>query len=402
MMRPFSSLLSLGDAKSTILENARPVRKYEAVSIENISGRVLASDIKADMNVPPFARSAMDGFAVKAEDTYGAGEFSPRTLRMVGVIRAGEEPNVRIGKGEAAEVATGAVLPEGADSVVIVERTDIKDDTVVVFNPVHPLENVSPEGSDIRKGDTVLRQGEPLHQGKIGVLAALGIEKVPVLRKPHVAVVPTGDEVCELDKTPSSSQVYDVNSYTIMALASKNGCVVERHPVVEDTMDAITKVLDRTRGSDCVVFSGGSSVGERDVLVDVLTEKGEVLFHGVQIKPGKPTLFGRIGERLVFGLPGYPAACLTVGHVLLAPALRKMASLPLDRVTRSRHELSKRIVSTLGRHQFLTVKIENDMAVPVFKESGAITSLGDAEGYIEIPDNVDFLEKGEMVEVTFF
>ncbi len=401
-MRPFSSLVSLDDAKAMILENARPVLKSETVSIESVGGRVITSDVKADMNVPPFARSAMDGFAVMAEDTYGAGEFSPRTLRIVGVVRAGDEPTARVNKGEAVEVATGAVLPEGADSVVIVERTEIKDDAVIVFNPVHPQENVSPEGSDIKKGDTVLRQGEPLHHGKVGVLAALGIEKVPVLRKPHVVVVPTGNEVCELGETPSPSQVYDVNSYTIMVLASKNGCVVERYPVVEDTIEAIGNVLDKAKGSDCVVFSGGSSVGERDVLVDVVGEKGEVLIHGVQIKPGKPTLFGRIGEQLVFGLPGYPAACLTVGHVLLVPALRKMASLPVDRVTRSKHELSKRIVSTLGRHQFLTVKIENDMAVPVFKESGAITSLGDAEGYIEIPDNVDFLEKGETVEVTFF
>ncbi len=401
-MRPFSSLISLEDAKALILENSDPVLEYESVPIEVANGRVIASDIKADMNVPPFARSAMDGFAVMAGDTYGAGEFSPKVLGIVGVVRAGEEPSSRVSSGNAVQVATGAVLPEGADAVVMVEKTDVDGENVKIFSPVHPQENVSPEGSDIKRGTTVLRQGAPLHQGKIGVLAALGIESVPVLRKPRVAVVPTGNEVCELGVTPSPSQVYDVNSYTIMALASNNGCQPERHPVVEDTVEAIGDVLDRTREDECVVFSGGSSVGERDVLVDVLGERGEVLFHGVQIKPGKPTLFGRIGKQLVFGLPGYPAACLTVGHVLLAPALRKMASLPVDRVTRSNHKLSKRVVSTLGRHQFLTVKVEEDLAVPVFKESGAITSLGDAEGYIEIPSNVDFLEKGQLVEVTFF
>jgi molybdopterin molybdotransferase len=400
-MRPFSSLVSLEEAKSAILENAEPVLEQENVPIENAGGRVIAEDIKAEIEVPPFARSAMDGFAVIAEDTYGAGEFAPKPLKVVGVVRAGDGPSVSISKGEAVEVATGAVLPEGADSVVIVEKTEIKGGTVNVFSPVHPRENVSPAGSDIMVGTTVLKDRELLHHGKIGVLAALGIQDVAVLRKPHVTIVPTGNEVCELGSTPSPSQVYDVNSYTLMSLAKKNGCDVDRRPVVEDTMEAIGKVLDKAAKSDCVVFSGGSSVGERDVLVDVVADKGKVLFHGVQVKPGKPTLFGKIGKQLVFGLPGYPAACLTVGHVLLAPALRRMASLPAPRTSVFEYELSKRVVSTLGRHQFLTVRIENNMAVPVFKESGAITSLGHAEGYIEIPANVDFLEKGEPVVVTF-
>ncbi len=401
-MRPFSSLVSLEDAKSIILENTKPLEEQEGVPIENAHGRAMAEDIKAEMDVPPFARSAMDGFAVIAEDTFGAGEFSPKTLKVIGVVRAGDEPSVTVGKGEAAEVATGAVLPEGADAVVIVEKTEAVEGGVSIFSPVHPQENVSPAGSDIVAGTTVLRRGEVLHHGKIGVLAALGIEQVIVFRKPHVTIVPTGDEVCELSSTPSPSQVYDVNSYTLMSLAGKNGCDVERHLVVEDTMETIGQVLDNASKSDCIVFSGGSSVGERDVLVDVVADKGKVLFHGVQIKPGKPTLFGRIDKQLVFGLPGYPAACLTVGHVLLAPALRRMASLLADRAKVAKYELSKRVVSTLGRHQFLTVRIEDNMAVPVFKESGAITSLGHAEGYIQIPTNVDFLEKGDIVEVTFF
>ncbi len=401
-MRPFSSLVPLEEAKAVILGNASPITEKESVRIENSTGRVLADAVKAGANVPPFGRSAMDGFAVKAEDTYGAGEFTPKSLKIVGVVRAGDESSVQVSNGEAVEVATGAVLPEGADAVVKVERTDVSGDLLKVFKPVHPQEDVSPEGSDIAKGTTVLKKGDFLHHGKVGVLAALGIEEVSVLRKPNVAVVPTGDEVCELGETPSPSQVYDVNSYTVLSLAEANGCNTTRYPVTEDTVEAIGSVLDEAKESDCVVFSGGSSVGERDVLVDVLGERGEVIFHGVQIKPGKPTLFGRISDQLIFGLPGYPAACLTVGHVLLAPALRKMASLPLDRVDKSTLRLSKRVVSTLGRHQFLTVKVENNMAVPVFKESGAITSLGDAEGFIEIPANVDLLEKGDMVEVTFF
>ncbi len=401
-MRPFTSLIPLEEARSVLLEHAKPVLEHEMVPIENSAGRVIAIDVEARINVPPFARSAMDGYAVVAEDTYGAGEFSPKSLKVVGVVRAGDESAVKVGPGHVVEVATGAVLPEGADAVVKVERTEITDDSLKVFKPVHPHENVSQAGSDIASGALALKHGDVLHPGKIGVLAALGIGEVEVLRKPTVAVAPTGNEVCELGKEPTPSQVYDVNSYTIMSLAEGNGCDAIRHPVVEDTLESIGALLDGVKESDVVIFSGGSSVGERDILVDVLAERGDVIFHGVQIKPGKPTLFGMIGEQLVFGLPGYPAACLTVGNALIAPALRKMASLPEGTVNKGKFKLAKRVVSTLGRHQFLTVRIENEMAVPVFKESGAITSLGDAEGYIEIPGNMDFIEKGGIVEVIFF
>jgi molybdenum cofactor synthesis domain-containing protein len=401
-MRPFTTLIPLKEARNVLLENARPVMEHEMVPIESSAGRVIAVDVEAGINVPPFARSAMDGYAVMAEDTYGAGEFTPKILNVVGVVRAGDESTDKVSQGNAVEAATGAVLPEGADAVVKVEMTEISDAVLKVFKPVHPHENVSQAGSDIASGEAVLTHGDVLHPGKIGVLAALGIEDVEVLRKPTVAVAPTGNEVCELGKEPTPSQVFDVNSYTIMALAERNGCDATRHHVVEDTLESIGAVLDKAKESDVVIFSGGSSVGERDILVDVLAERGDVIFHGVQIKPGKPTLFGKIGEQLVFGLPGYPAACLTVGNALIAPMLRRMASLPEGMVNKGRFKLVKRVVSTLGRHQFLTVKIENGMAVPVFKESGAITSLGDAEGYIEIPDNTDFVEKDETVEVVFF
>lgn len=401
-MRPFSSLVSLEEAKRATLDSVAPILEPETVAIEEAGQRVVAADIRAELSVPPFDRSAMDGFAVVAGDTYGAGEFSPKSLKVIGRIGAGDEPSPHLSKGEAVEIATGAPIPKGADAVVMVEKTEVEGETVKIFEPVHPQENVSSKGSDIEKGAVVLKKGAYLHQGKIGVVAALGIEKVPVFRKPRLAVIPTGNEVCELGQTPSPSQVHDVNSYTLLSLAQKNGCIGTRFPVIEDTVEAIGNVLEEAGKTDCTVFSGGSSVGERDVLVDVVKDRGEVLFHGVQIKPGKPTLCGKVDGKLVLGLPGYPAACLMVGHALLAPALRKMASLPESIVEVSKYPLSKRTVSSLGRHQFLTVRIENGQAAPVFKESGAITSLGDAEGYVEIPSNVDFLEKGELVEVRFF
>ncbi|MFQ6060477.1 MAG: gephyrin-like molybdotransferase Glp [Thermoplasmata archaeon] len=401
-MRPFSSLVTVEEARSAILANVSPILEPEILPIEEACERVVAVDIKAKFHVPPFDRSGMDGFAVRAEDTYGAGEFSPRSLKLVGGVKAGEEPSIGLRKGEAIEVATGAPIPNGANAVVMVEKTQVEADTVRVFEPVHPQENVSLMGSDIERGTTVLRKGDYLHHGKIGVLSALGMKEVLVYRKPTLAIIPTGEEICELGQMPTSFQVFDVNSYTLLSLAQKNGCEAMRYSVVEDTLEGIGEALDKAERRDCVIFSGGSSVGERDILVDVLAQRGEVLFHGVQMKPGKPTLCGKVGGKLVMGLPGYPAACLMVGHALLAPALRKMASLPERRVEAHEFPLSRRVVSSLGRHQFLTVKIVNGEATPVFKESGAITSLGDAEGYVEIPANVDFLEKGESVKVKFF
>jgi molybdenum cofactor synthesis domain-containing protein len=401
-MRPFKSLISLDDAKKIIDENVKPVRRKEKIKIENCLGRVLATDVKAGFDVPGFDRAAMDGYAVKAENTFGAARFKAKTLTMMGVVNAGETTDKVVHSGECVQIATGAKLPSGADAVVMVEDTEKEKNTVKIFKPVYPKANVSGKDEDIKTGDVVLRKGETLNPSKIGSLSALGISESCVYEKPKIAVIPTGREIANVGEALKDGQVYDINSYTLMSVINSNGGNTIKYGIVEDEFDSIKKAVEDALDNDVIVISGGSSVGERDVLFDVINDLGKVLFHGVQIKPGKPTLFGMIKNKPVFGMPGYPTSCLVNAYVFLVPAVRKISGLSVKKEEIVKTKISRRIVSTLGRRQFLTVKIENNKAVPVFKESGAITSMANADGYIEIPENVDLIEKDEAVEVKLF
>ncbi len=401
-MKPLRSLISLDEAKRIIDKNIKQVNRKEKIGIENCLGRILAAGVKAGFNVPGFDRAAMDGYAVSAKDTFGSGQFKPKILKIIDVVNAGETTDKTVHNGECVQIATGAKLPSGADSVVMVEDTEKEKNKVKIFKPVYPASNVSGKNEDIKKGDVVLRKGDILNPSKIGVLSALGISEVYVYEKPKVAVVPTGREIASLDENLKEGQVYDINSYTLMSVINSNGGNTVKYDIVEDTFDSIKNAVENSLSNDMIVLSGGSSVGERDVLFDVIQNLGNVLFHGVQIKPGKPTLFGMIRNTPVFGMPGYPTSCLVNAYVFLIPAVRKMSGFGVKKEKIIKTKISRRVVSTLGRHQFLTVKIEKDMAVPVFKESGAITSMANADGYIEIPINVDLVEKDETVEVKLF
>jgi molybdenum cofactor synthesis domain-containing protein len=344
----------------------------------------------------------MDGYAVVASDTFGAGQFSPNVLKLVGAIHAGEVSDTEIAPGQCIEIATGAKIPQGADSVVMIEDTEREDDHVKVFKPVYPEANMSLAGSDIPKGDVILKDREFLTPSKIGVLTSLGLDSIKVYEKPKVAIIPTGNEVTEVGDLLKDGQVYNSNSYALAAIASENGAQPARMGIVEDTVESLESVLKEAMANDLIVLSGGSSVGERDVLVDVVSSLGKILFHGVQVKPGKPLLLGQVEDKLVLGTPGYPTACLIDGYVFMAPMIRKLARLPPRKKKKVNAKLSRRVVSTLGRQQFLTVKIMEGEVHPVFKESGAITSMAEAHGYVEIPANVDLLEKGDSVEVVLF
>lgn len=401
---PFRLLVSREEAVRIILESVRPIERTETIPIERAVNRVLARDIIASMDVPPFDRAAMDGYAVRAEDTYGASEFNPRVLRLVGVLRAGESTDREVGSGECIRIATGCPIPSGANAVIMAEFAEESDDghSVLIYKAVHPLENISPRGEDIKRGETILKGGEILTPAKIGALAALGLRKVPVYQRPRAAVIPTGMEIRELGFELAEGQVYDVNSYTLSSLLTENGAVVTRAPIIPDTHDDLKRALYRFLDHDLLVFSGGSSVGERDMLADIIREEGTLLFHGVQIKPGKPTLFGVARGKPVLGMPGYPASCLSNAYVFLIPMVRKMARLPQKRPTTVRAKMARRFVSSSGREQFLTVKIIDGKAYPVFKKSGDITSLSKADGYIILPVNLDVIEEGEEVTVILF
>jgi len=323
-------------------------------------------------------------------------------LKVIGKVHAGEVPEKEIQQGQCIEIATGAKIPEGADAVVMIEDTEREGENVKIFKPVYPEANLSKEGSDISKGEVILQEYEVLNPSKIGVLASLGIGAVEVYERPKVTIIPTGNEVAEIGEELKGGQVYNSNSYALACIAFENGAIPIRMGRVEDSFDAIKSALENALSNDFVVLSGGSSVGERDVLVDVVESLGKVLFHGVLVKPGKPLLLGQVDDKLVLGTPGYPTACLIDGYVFMAPIIRKMARLPEKERQKVKAKLSRRVVSTLGRQQFLTVKLKNGEAIPVFKESGAITSMAEADGYVEIPANVDLVEKGDEVEVYLF
>lgn len=402
MMRPFRKLLSFEDAKAIMLESVGRIERKEELPIRDIGGRVLAQEIISEMDVPPFDRSAMDGFAVRAKDTFSAGKFEPVELRVVGKSLAGHPSGAVVKNEECIEIATGAKLPEGANAVVKVENTEVTENTVKIFTPVHPGQDVSRRGEDIRTGHSVLKLGAYLDPSNVGVVAALGIETLSVFERPTVAIIPTGAEVAPPGADLQEGQVFDINTYTLSQVALLSGCSPKPQGIVLDEHEALQKALDGALSEDLVLFSGGSSVGETDILVDILRERGEILFHGIQVKPGKPTLCGKVDGKLVVGMPGYPASCLTNAYALLAPVLREMARVPPENERHLDVPISRRVVSSLGRLQLLTVKIEAEKAVPVYKESGAITSLADADGYIEIPISTELVEKGELVHVKLF
>jgi len=356
----------------------------------------------ANMSVPPFDRAAMDGYAVKAKETFGASSFKPKTLKLTEILRAGASSNTVVGKGECVQVATGSPIPEGADAVVMVEFTERKGNDVKILKPVYPRANISPKGEDIEEGKVVIKAGEQLFPARIGALAALGRKKVEVYEKPRIAVVPTGTEIKEVGSSLEQGQIYDVNSYTLSSIINKNGAVPLRCKAVPDTNDELRNVTKNLLKQDMIVFSGGSSVGERDLLMSVIQEFGTVVFHGIQVKPGKPTLFALVAGKPVFGMPGYPTSCLINTYLLLVPAVRQMARLPPKTEKTMKARLAKRVVSSTGRKQFLTVKIKGDLSYPVFKQSGAITSMTEADGYIVLPINVDVVEKNQEVTVFLF
>jgi molybdenum cofactor synthesis domain-containing protein len=284
----------------------------------------------------------------------------------------------------------------------MVEETERDGDSVRVFIPVYPRQHVGRHGADIAQGQTVLRPGDVLNPSRVGTLAAIGALAVSVFARPRVAILSTGNEIVEPGTPLRPGQIYDINRFTLSAIVAAHGGEPIVMPSAPDSLDGLSRAIDAALEHDILVFSGGSSVGERDLILDAVSRQGDVIFHGVAVKPGKPTVFGRIRGKPVFGMPGYPTSCLSNGYMLLVPLLRKMARLPEYRPQVVRVPLARRVVSTTGRHQFYTVRLENGSAAPAFKASGDITSMALADGYIEIPAQVDVVEAGELVDVKLF
>ena len=404
-MRPITNTLLFDDALRLVIDAAVPIDGVDRVELGEADGRVAARDVIANVDVPPFDRAAMDGYAVVAEDTFGAGPHAPKTLVCVDRVFTGQMPSRALARGECIEIATGAPMPDGADAVVMVEETERADPTgreIRILTPVYPRQHVGRRGADMSSGQTVLTAGHVLTPGRVGALAATGATTVEVFKRPSVAILSTGNEIAEPGQPLAPGQIYDINRFTLEAVVKRHGGVAVALPTAIDTLEDLSASVDAARAHEVIVFSGGSSVGERDLILDLLWQRGEVLFHGVAVKPGKPTVFGRIGSTPVLGMPGYPTSCLSNAYMLLVPFLRKMARLPEWRPTTIDVPLARRIVSTTGRHQFYTVRLVDGRAEPAFKASGDITSMANADGYIEIPAQTDIVEAETVVTVKLF
>ncbi|QSG03897.1 molybdopterin biosynthesis protein [Natranaeroarchaeum sulfidigenes] len=386
----------------------------ERVSLTDARGRVLAERVDADLDVPGFDRASLDGYALRAKDTFGADEVDPARLDVIGVVHAGAEPDVELGEGEAVEISTGAVMPPGADAMVPVEQTDEErvdgQRTVLVRTAVAPGDNVMLAGADIAAGERALGPGTRLTAREIGLLSALGVNEVSVRGKPTVGIVSTGDELVRPGEPLNSDagQIYDVNSYTIATAVEEAGGEPVLYPHAGDDYEEMERILIEA-GEECdlVLSSGSTSASAVDVIYRVIEDRGELLLHGVAIKPGKPMLVGELPGGAYVGLPGYPVSAMMTFRVFVAPLVREAAGLPEPDSATLTGEMATEIRHDQGRRRLMPVGlVENAhgdrLVYPVDKGSGATTSLADADGLVTIGAETDYLAAGESVTVTLF
>ncbi len=398
---PTKQLTPLEEALALALEAAEPLERTEEVSVPEASGRVVVEVVRAEDDVPPFDRAAMDGYAVQAADTVGA----PVELTCVGRVFAGEEAADEVSPGTCVAVATGAPMPAGADAVVMVEHTEAEGDAVRILKPIKAGKNAAPRGEDIRAGEVVIEAGALLNPSHLGALAAVGLTKVTVYAKPSAVVIPTGQEIVPPGSGPlGPGQIYDINTTTLLAALGEFGAAAVAHPVVDDDREDILEAIDGLPEADLVILTGGSSVGERDLLAEVFSELGPLLFQGIAVKPGKPTLMARRSDsrQLLVGMPGYPTSCLSNAYLFLRPLVARIGRLPAQRLKAIEVPLAISVPGASGRLQVLTVTVVGGQAHPAYKTSGAITSMSRADGYIEIPADAPGLEAGTRVLVKLF
>ncbi|MBZ0155846.1 MAG: molybdopterin molybdenumtransferase MoeA [Alphaproteobacteria bacterium] len=402
-----------GDALKRVL-SAIPERQEttERLRIEECYGRILASPVVAPEDLPAFARSTVDGFAVHSSDTFGARESLPAYINVKGEVFMGVAPDFSIGKGECARIPTGGMLPPGADAVVMLEYAQtVSDDMIEVMKPVAPHENIIRRGEDVEEGMLVLTRGRRLRPQDIGALAGLGITGVDVFTKPVVALVSTGDEIVPPGTPLRPGQVRDINSFTLAGLISEHGGVPVKKGIFSDEYGVIRGAIEEAlSAADMVLVSGGTSAGVKDMTSTIIDDIGKpgVLFHGVSLKPGKPMIGGVIGNTPLFGLPGHPAAAVVCFDLFILPLLERLSGLDtgkcFPRTVRAR--MAKSIASSAGREDHIRVALERQgdelLAVPVLGKSGLITTLVRADGMVGIPQEKLGLDAGEEVTVKLF
>lgn len=417
-MPEFFNVLPPDQARDLLLEHTRSDIPFETVQTDQALQRVTADAVSAPHNLPSFARSTMDGYAVRASDTHGASQNLPAILTVVDEVQMGAEALVVLEVGQAALIHTGGMIPNDADAVVQVENTQTVGTTdatgkvfeIEVFRPVAVGQNVLQVGEDVKVGSQVIPAGHLIRAQDIGGLLALGITDIHVARRPGVAIIATGDEIVQPSEAPVMGQIRDINSYTIASLVRQNGGIPHQVGVVADEFDSLVQAASvAIRDSDMLVISAGSSVSVRDMTVRVIEELGEpgVLLHGVATRPGKPTVIGALDGKPILGLPGNPVSAMVQFIILGLPALYKLQGMkrpPRRGLVWAR--VSQNIPSESGREDYLPVILkESDdgfVAEPVFGKSNLIYTLVNADGLMKIPMNKSGLQIGEWVEVGLF
>jgi molybdopterin molybdotransferase len=401
-MTLFFRTVSVEDAVKAARSVAVPMQDEEA-PLTAAYGRVLASDITADIDIPCFTRSTMDGYALAAADTIGASESLPAMLRLAGRVGMGGTADMPVTPGTCVYVPTGGAIPRGADGLAMVEVTESIGEDVLVKRPVAVGESIMVRGEDFAQGSVVVCGGTRLSARDIGALAAVGTTRVPVRKQPLVGIISTGNELVPVSDVPAGGQVRDINSYLIGAYLSSQGCIPEYYGIVRDERSALRSVLVRALDRcDAVLLSGGSSKDDRDMTADLIRDSGEVLVHGISIAPGKPTIIGRARGKPVIGLPGHPASALVVTLVIVRPLLFAMTGeREHDLLTRPM-VLAENIPSVKGREDYIRVRIHDGRAYPEFGKSGLINTLVRSDGLVRIPAGMEGLEEGEVVEVILW
>lgn len=395
------------EALRLIRSEFRPLTAWETVPIAVCNGRVLAEDILAREYVPDFDRSTVDGYAVRAEDTFGCSDAIPALLPAAGEIGMGHMPDSPLPPGSCMSIPTGGALPRGADAVVMVEYTeDYGDGTIGVCKPASPGMNLIYRGDDVSPGKRVLAAGRKLTPSDVGALAAMGIGSVPVRKAPLAGVLSTGDELVPAGQTPGEGQVRDVNGPLLAALCREAGAEVREYGIVPDDPARLEEAVKRGIAEcDLLLLSGGSSVGAKDAAARILEAQGEILFHGLAVKPGKPTILGRAAGKPVFGLPGHPAAAFFIAQIFVRAAIAALTG--QTREPRSTPAfLTEPVSANHGRAELLAVRLSREegrlFAQPIHSKSGLISSLAGSDGYIMIPRDCEGLPRGAEADVFFF
>jgi molybdopterin molybdotransferase len=399
----FRHLISVETARHRLLAAARPMARTELVRVENAFGRVAAEAVRAPRPVPGFPRASWDGYALRSSDTGGASRAHPARMRIVGEVFAEQAFPRPVRPGECVAIATGGALPRGTDTIVIFEEAERDGTAVLVPRPVPAGERFSQPGHDFPKGRRLVRAGEVLSAVALGTLASCGIARVRVFARPIVALLPNGNELLSPGARERPGRIYESNNATLAAVVSAVGAIARPRAPLPDDPDRIRRALaSALREADLVLATGGSSVGERDHLPRILPELGRLLFHGVAVRAGKPTLAAAAGDRLVVGLPGHPTSCLVDMYWLVMPALRKIARLPGPGWTDGWAVLGGPAVApTPGLATVVPLRFENGRAFSTYRGSSAITSLAGATAYAMLPPGRRSIRAGSRIPVHF-